>query len=85
MLFDAGARVLHQAGAVPARFRDPDDGHIEHSPLRHRVQRGKDLLERKVAGGPEEHQRIAVVARDGSHFCQSLIVPICMRSGYEIF
>src|SRR5262249_27780039 len=55
---DAFAGARPQALERPARARNPDDWHLEVPAPRHRVQRGEDLLVRKVAGGAEENEGV---------------------------
>ena len=45
---------------VPARLRHADDRHVEVAALHHRLQRGKDLLVREIAGRAEEHERVGL-------------------------
>ena len=50
----------------PARSRDADDRDVELAATRQRLQRGKDLLVRQVAGDAEEDERVAAARRSGS-------------------
>src|SRR5262249_25565330 len=43
---------------IPAGLRHADDRHVEVTGLHHRLQRGKDLLVREVAGRAEEGEGI---------------------------
>jgi hypothetical protein len=45
---------------IPAGLRHADDRHVEVAALHHCLQRGKDLLVRKIAGGAEEDDGIRV-------------------------
>ena len=47
----------------PAGLRHADDRHVEVAALHHRLQRGKDLLVREVAGRAEEHEGVGVRGR----------------------
>ena len=56
--FDAFSRPVAQLLNGPRRRGHADHRHVEHTALRHVVQRRKDLLAREIAGDAEEHQRI---------------------------
>ncbi len=49
-----GAKLVE----FPARFRDPDDRHIEASAFDQRLQCGKDFLVGEIAGGTKKDQRV---------------------------
>ena len=69
VLGDAGPRALDELLARPARPRDADHRARRARPRRAmRLQRGEDLLVGEVAGGAEEHQRVASAGSAVAHF-----------------
>src|SRR5262249_14025749 len=61
VLFEAVICAGAELFETPARFGNPDHRHIESSPFHHRLERGKDFLVCKVAGGAEEDERIGML------------------------
>src|SRR6516225_11599860 len=62
---------------IPSGFGHADHGHVEMSPLRHRLQRGKNLLISKVAGGAKENERVRVGTSHESSPSSSLRFFLC--------
>ena len=60
MLLQALACPLLQVVKGPPALGDADHRHLEVAALGHRVQCGKDLLERQIARGPEKHERVGM-------------------------
>ncbi len=58
VFLDAVLRPRPQLVERPARLGHADDRHVQLPAPGHRLERRKDLLERQIAGGSEEHQRI---------------------------
>src|SRR3546814_8036204 len=56
VVLEAVAGALAQLVHRPARMGHADHRHVEPAARDHRLQRGKDLLVGKVAGGAEEHE-----------------------------
>ena len=65
VLLDALLRPRAQLVEGPAGLGDTDDRYLELSALRHRLQRGKDLLVRQIAGRPEEYKRVRMCVDHG--------------------
>ena len=60
VLLDAVLRARAQLVERPAGLGHADDRHVEVAALGHRLQRGKDLLERQIARRAEEHERVGM-------------------------
>ena len=60
VLLDAVLRPCAQLVEGPAGLGHADHRHIKVAALGHRLQRGKDLLVREIARGPEEHERVGM-------------------------
>src|SRR3546814_219807 len=56
VVLEAVAGAFAQLVDRPARMGHADHRHVEPAARDHRLQRGKDLLVGKVAGGAEEHE-----------------------------
>src|SRR5205823_8875516 len=69
VLLDAVMGALAQVVDTPARRRHADHGDAQVAPLRHRVERGEDLLVREVSGRPEEDKRVRARGFGGLHHC----------------
>ena len=61
VLGDAVAGALAQLLECPSGLGDADDRHIQRAVLDHALQRRKDLLVGKVAGGAEEYKCIGEI------------------------
>ncbi len=58
ILLDAVLRPRAQLVERPVGLGDADDRDLELAALGHRLQRGKNLLERQIARRSEEHERV---------------------------
>ena len=65
VLLDALLGAGAQLGHVPSGLGDADDGHVEPAAPGERLESGKDHLQRQVAGGAEEDERVGDSGRGG--------------------
>ena len=59
MALEAFSCACFQLVEIPARFCDPNDGHVQMSALHHRLKRREHFLVRQISSGTKEEQGIA--------------------------
>jgi len=59
MALEAFSCACFQLVEIPARFCDPNDGHVQMSALHHRLKRREHFLVRQISSGTKEDQGIA--------------------------